>query len=154
MERLTESSMKKKVWKASDYINYKSTVVSVGWCIWWLHFGQCNYWQACSSFAYHQDYRSILSNQRQASIWWYGEDRLAKNLHLTPPKNNNLILTFTAIEVKSYGTGKHESIKEFKKKFSQHIKDSYILSQKDVSKEEDLKFLPLYFTPVVVKQLN
>ena len=57
----------------------------------------------------------------------------------------------SAIEVKSSGTGKHESIKEFKKKFSQHIKDSYILSQKDVSKEEDLKFLPLYFTPFVVK---
>lgn len=57
----------------------------------------------------------------------------------------------SAIEVKSSGTGKHESIKQFKMKFSQNIKDIYLLSQKDISKEDELKFLPLYLTPFIVK---
>lgn len=57
----------------------------------------------------------------------------------------------SAIEVKSSGTGKHESLKEFGKKYSKHIKDSFILSQKDIGKEGDIKYLPIYLTSFLCK---
>lgn len=54
----------------------------------------------------------------------------------------------SAIEVKSAGAGKHESLLEFRKKYSKNIKNSYIVSQKDIDKkEEELKFMPVYLTP-------
>ena len=52
-----------------------------------------------------------------------------------------------AFEIKSSGTGKHESITEFSKKFSQNINKIYLISQKDVGKEENLLLKPFYFTP-------
>ena len=52
----------------------------------------------------------------------------------------------SAIEVKSSGTGKHESFTEFRKRYSKHVKDCYIISQKDVDRKEDLKNLPVYLT--------
>ena len=50
----------------------------------------------------------------------------------------------SAIEVKSAGAGKHESLLEFRKKYSKNI---YIVSQKDIDKKEELKFMPVYLTP-------
>lgn len=50
----------------------------------------------------------------------------------------------SAIEVKSSGMGKHESLNNFRKKYSNNIKDCYILSQKDIEKKENLIFLPVY----------
>ena len=47
----------------------------------------------------------------------------------------------SAIEVKSAGAGKHESLLEFRKKYSKNIKNSYIVSQKDIDKKEELKSL-------------
>ena len=38
--------------------------------------------------------------------------------------------------------GKHESIKEFYRKFSQNVQNIYLLSQKDVGKEENLFLMP------------
>ena len=52
----------------------------------------------------------------------------------------------SAIEVKSAGAGKHESLLEFRKKYSKNIKNSYIVSQKDIDKKEELKFMPVYLT--------
>lgn len=53
----------------------------------------------------------------------------------------------SAIEVKSAGAGKHESLLEFRKKYSKNIKNNYIVSQKDIDKKEELKFMPVYLTP-------
>lgn len=53
----------------------------------------------------------------------------------------------SAIEVKSAGAGKHESLLEFRKKYTKNIKNSYIVSQKDIDKKEELKFMPVYLTP-------
>lgn len=50
----------------------------------------------------------------------------------------------SAIEVKSSGTGKHESMLEFRKRYSKNIKDCYILSQKDIDQKDHLKYLPVY----------
>ena len=56
-----------------------------------------------------------------------------------------------AIEVKSSGTGKHESIKEFCRKFSQNVNKAYLISQKDVGSEENLLLKPFYFMPFLIK---
>ena len=56
-----------------------------------------------------------------------------------------------AFEVKSSGTGKHESIKTFYKKFSKNMNNIYLLSQKDVGKEEKLLLKPFYLMPFLIK---
>lgn len=53
----------------------------------------------------------------------------------------------SAIEVKSSGTGKHESITNFRKTYSKNIQESYIISQKDIDKKEGIQFLPVYLLP-------
>ncbi len=58
----------------------------------------------------------------------------------------------SAIEVKSSGIGKHESMTEFRKSYHKNIKNCYLLSQKDFNKSEYIKYLPLYVTPFVVRQ--
>lgn len=50
----------------------------------------------------------------------------------------------SAIEVKSSGAGKHESITEFMKTCSLNIKDSYILSQKDIEKRRYTVFAGIF----------
>ncbi len=52
-----------------------------------------------------------------------------------------------AFEIKSSGAGKHESIKIFYKKFSKNVNNIYLLSQKDVGKEENLLLKPFYLMP-------
>lgn len=58
----------------------------------------------------------------------------------------------SAIEVKSSGLGKYESIIEFKKKYSKHIDSCFILSQKDYQKKEDIQMLPMYMAPFIKKE--
>ena len=57
----------------------------------------------------------------------------------------------SAFEVKSSGTGKHESIGAFAKKFSANSGNLYVLSQKDVSTEGILQKKPVYLTPFLVQ---
>ena len=57
-----------------------------------------------------------------------------------------------AFEIKSSGSGKHESIREFGKKFSQNINKTYLISQKDVGKEENLLLKPFYLMPFLVNK--
>ena len=57
----------------------------------------------------------------------------------------------SVIEVKSSGTGKHESLTEFGKRYSKHIKESFILSQKDIGKEGVIKYVPIYLTSFLCK---
>lgn len=56
-----------------------------------------------------------------------------------------------AFEIKSSGTGKHESITQFYKKYSKHVRNIYLLSQKDVNKEENLLYKPFYFIPFLLQ---
>ncbi len=53
----------------------------------------------------------------------------------------------SAIEVKASGTGKHESISAFMKRYSKSVDRGYIISQKDMDRKGDLYFLPVYLTP-------
>ena len=57
------------------------------------------------------------------------------------------------IEVKSSSTRYHSSISEFSKKYSSKILKSYLLSQKDVSKEENLLLKPIYMLPFIIEEL-
>lgn len=51
-----------------------------------------------------------------------------------------------AIEVKSSGNGKHESLLEFRKKYSKNLKESYVVSQKDFNLENNIVYLPKYLS--------
>ncbi len=51
-----------------------------------------------------------------------------------------------AVEVKSAGTGKHESLTEFRKKYSKNLDRCVILSQKDLAKEREIVYLPVYMS--------
>ncbi len=55
-----------------------------------------------------------------------------------------------AFEIKSSGSGKHESIKKFFKKFSQNVNQVYLISQKDVGREDNLLLKPFYFIPFLI----
>lgn len=46
----------------------------------------------------------------------------------------------SAIEVKSTGVGKHESLTEFHKKYSKTVRDCVIISQKDIDREGQISF--------------
>ena len=59
-----------------------------------------------------------------------------------------------AFEIKSSGSGKHESIKAFYKKFSKNVHNVYLLSQKDSSKEENLSLKPFYLMPFLIECYN
>ncbi len=56
-----------------------------------------------------------------------------------------------AFEIKSSGAGKHESIKQFYKKFSKNVNKIYLISQKDIGKEENLMLKPFYLMPFLIK---
>ena len=55
-----------------------------------------------------------------------------------------------AFEIKSSGTGNHESILEFSKKYSKNVHNIYLLSQKDVGKEKELFLKPFYLMPFLI----
>ena len=57
------------------------------------------------------------------------------------------------LEVKSSGIGKHESITEFQKKYSQYTANGILLSQKDAGSVETLKLYLIYMLPFIVEEL-
>ncbi len=58
----------------------------------------------------------------------------------------------TALEVKAAGTGRHESLTEFRKKYASHVGESIILSQKDITGAGGLRYLPVYLTPFLCER--
>ncbi|MBQ9608092.1 MAG: ATP-binding protein [Lachnospiraceae bacterium] len=54
-----------------------------------------------------------------------------------------------AIEVKSSGIGKHESISVFRKRYSKDVKECYIISQKDIDKIDNIQYVPVYMTAFI-----
>ena len=63
--------------------------------------------------------------------------------------NKNKIIP---IEIKSSQTTHHNSILEFNKKYSKCISKQYLLSQKDVNRENELLFKPLYMLPFILEE--
>ena len=115
-------------------------------------------------------YRKLLSDKLPANLGYLYENTVAQMLHAAGRElyyhtwekagsthyyevdflisDGSKISTF---EVKSSGTGKHESISEFAKKFSANIGALYVLSQKDVGTEGPLQKKPVYLTPFLVE---
>lgn len=101
---------------------------------------------------------SILSDQEE-NCWQLFENPTVKSQkhfeNLTKcPKFAFETLNFmrkwnTPIEVKSSGYKAHVSMDEFCKKFSQHIGLKYLLYTKDLRKDGDLWFLPVYLTQFI-----
>lgn len=61
----------------------------------------------------------------------------------------------SAIEVKSSGLGKYESIQEFAKKYSKHINNCYVFSQKDYQQEKNIVYANIFSTIYIKKyQIN
>lgn len=57
----------------------------------------------------------------------------------------------SVIEVKSSGTGKHESLSAFRKRYGRCLETCYVLSQKDVHTEDGIQFLPVYMISYILK---
>ena len=57
------------------------------------------------------------------------------------------------LEIKSSANKFHESIDVFCKKYSKHVSSAFLLSQKDVGREESLKLKPIYMLPFVLEDL-
>lgn len=57
------------------------------------------------------------------------------------------------IEVKSSSTNNHKSIDEFSKKYSKKIYEKYLLSQKDIKDDGELKYRPIYLTMAILEEL-
>ena len=56
-------------------------------------------------------------------------------------------------EVKSSAIHNHDSINVFKMKYSNYVAKQYLLSQKDVDRENELYFKPLYMLPFILEEL-
>lgn len=56
-------------------------------------------------------------------------------------------------EVKSSAIHNHDSIDAFKKKYSNYVAKEYLISQKDVDRENELYFKPIYMLPFILEEL-
>ena len=111
-------------------------------------------------------YAKLLSDKMPANLGYLYENLIAQMItatgrqlfyHTWEKKNSThyyevdfLISRGTkidAFEIKSSGLGKHESIIEFAHKYSKSIRNTYLISQKDVSKDNSLYFKPFYMMP-------
>ena len=115
-------------------------------------------------------YAKLLSDKLPANLGFLYENLVAQMIHSSgrelyyhtwekPESTHYYEVDFliskgskvSAIEVKSSGLGKHESITAFTSKFSGNVASAYLLSQKDVGVEGNLLKKPLYLTPFVIK---
>ena len=58
------------------------------------------------------------------------------------------------IEIKSSATKKHNSIDNFRSKYSKYITEAYLFSQKDVGSDKELKLKPIYMLPLVLEDFK
>lgn len=113
-------------------------------------------------------YQKLLSDKLASDLGYVYENAIAQMLRAkgdklyyhtwpTPSGKHNYEIDFLLsrgfklcpIEVKSSGYKAHVSMDEFCKKFSQHIGIKYLLYTKDLRKDGDLWFLPVYLTQFI-----
>lgn len=111
-------------------------------------------------------YTKLLSDKLPANLGYLYENLVAQIIHasgrelyyhtwLKPGSTHYYEIDFlisngtkiSAIEVKSSGMGKHESLKNFKDKYSSSLKDCYLISQKDIDIKEEISCFPVYMSP-------
>ena len=110
-------------------------------------------------------YQKLLNDKPKADVGYVYENVVSQILTAaghklyyhtwpTPSSKHNYEIDFLLsrkgkicpIEVKSSASNLHISIDEFQKKFSAHILQRYLLHSKDIRKEQDLIFLPMYMS--------
>lgn len=110
-------------------------------------------------------YQKLLSDKLSADLGYVYENLVAQMLvasgnrlfyHTWPTETgkHNYEIDFLLsrgskicpIEVKSSGYKKHISLDEFQKKFSNRIGSSYLLYTKDLQKEQNLLYMPVFMT--------
>lgn len=115
-------------------------------------------------------YLKLLSDKLPANLGYLYENLVAQMMASTnsdlyyhvwskPKSTHNYEVDFIkprglkidVFEVKSSGLGKHESIKVFSEKYSQVVNNLIVLSKKDISHEENIKYYPLYLTPFLLE---
>lgn len=120
-------------------------------------------------FIENEIYAKLLSDKLPANLGYLYENLVAQIINSTGrelyyhtwPKENSthyyeidfLVSNGSKLdvfEVKSSGIGKHDSINAFAKKYSDSIKNLYLLSQKDIVKEGAIFFKPFYLLPFIL----
>ncbi len=116
-------------------------------------------------------YAKMLSDKLPANLGYLYENAMAQMIaasdrelyyHTWEKENSthyyeiDFLLTdhakLKAVEVKSSGVGKHESLTRFKEKYSGFVRDCLIFSQKDIQKADGLICLPIYMAPVFLEK--
>ena len=124
------------------------------------------------SKVYEDIYLKILSNKLPINLGFVYENLIAQMItsfgyelyYHTWQKDNSshsyeidfLIPSETKVmpfEIKSSSPKNHNSLDEFKKKYSNYVAKQYILSPKDVKRENELYFKPLYMLPFILEEL-
>ena len=114
-------------------------------------------------------YRKLLSDKLPANLGYLYENMVAQVIAATgrdlfyhtwekPNSTHYYEVDFlfsastkvSALEVKSSGTGKHDSLSEFVRKYRSAVGRTIVLSQKDIKTENHLHFYPIYMTPFVI----
>ena len=120
-------------------------------------------------FIENEIYAKLLSDKLPANLGYLYENLVAQIINSTGrelyyhtwPKENSthyyeidfLVSNGSKLdvfEVKSSGIGKHDSINVFAKKYSDSIKNLYLLSQKDIVKEGAIFLKPFYLLPFIL----
>ena len=121
----------------------------------------------------HSDiYAKLMSDKLEANLGYMYENIVAQIMastgrrlyyHTWPKENSThtyevdfLVPSHTKIvpfEVKSSSVRYHDSINVFAEKYSSKVYKQYLLSQKDVGKDESLYLKPIYMLPFVLEDL-
>ncbi|MBP3253833.1 MAG: ATP-binding protein [Bacteroidales bacterium] len=110
-------------------------------------------------------YNKLLSDKLSVDLGYVYENMIAQMLcasghglyYYTFPKENSthnyevdFLLTknnkICPIEVKSSGYKTHKSLDAFSNKFSERVSEKYVISPKDLHKENDVLYIPVYMT--------
>lgn len=115
-------------------------------------------------------YQKLLSNKNDLNLGYLYENAVAQMIRATDKelfyhtwqkdesthyyevdflcvKNNKVV----PIEVKSGKILNYNSLKEFRKKYSSVVGESYVVSQKDYDKNQTIELKPIYLTPFLVE---
>ena len=114
-------------------------------------------------------YNKLLSDKLSANLGYVYENFVAQLLHTAghelyyhtfPSENGNynyeidFLLTkgnkLVPMEVKSSGYKTHKSLDVFCQKYASKIGDRILLYTKDFQKDQTIKYLPIYFAPLIV----
>lgn len=114
-------------------------------------------------------YSKLLSDKLPANLGYLYENAIAQTIvakghelfyHTWDKKNSThyyeidfLVASGTkikAIEVKSSALGRHESLKEFERKYSKVLDESILICSKERQKKESIKLIPFYMTDFII----